>query len=255
MAMPGKGVWFTTSWDDGAPSDLRLADLLDQAGVKATFYCPARNIEGRPTMDARDIRRLGERFEIGAHTLEHRYLTQITLDVARSQIADGKRWLEDALGHPVYGFCYPGGRHNANLRRQVAEAGFRYARTASNLHLDAGDDPFLLPTSFQFYPHCRLTYVKNFLRHGDYHRRVPLLRAALRDIPLLDLLRSSFDVACRDGGVFHLWGHSWEVEHTNSWEQLREFLTYVTARTPLKRRVDNRSLIETVFPHRTEAAP
>ena len=29
---------FTTSWDDGHPSDLHVADLLERYGMKGTFY-------------------------------------------------------------------------------------------------------------------------------------------------------------------------------------------------------------------------
>lgn len=35
----------TTSWDDGHPSDLKLAELLKRYDVPATFYIPIDNRE------------------------------------------------------------------------------------------------------------------------------------------------------------------------------------------------------------------
>ena len=35
--------------------------------------------------------------------------------------------------------------------------------------------------------------------------------------------------AASDGGVFHLWGHSWEVEEMGLWRQLEEVLETASA--------------------------
>jgi hypothetical protein len=37
-------AYITTSWDDGHPSDLRLADLLHKHSLRGTFYVPPENI-------------------------------------------------------------------------------------------------------------------------------------------------------------------------------------------------------------------
>ena len=40
-----------------------------------------------------------------------------------------------------------------------------------------------------------------------------------------DLLgRRLFDEVCAKGGVFHLWGHSWEVDANDDWRRLRSVL-------------------------------
>ena len=48
----------TTSWDDGYPADLRVAELLAKHGVAGTFYVPNRNLEGRPVLSEQEIRRI-----------------------------------------------------------------------------------------------------------------------------------------------------------------------------------------------------
>ena len=42
-----------------------------------------------------------------------------------------------------------------------------------------------------------------------------------------DLARSLLHTALRRGGVFHLWGHSWEVEATGQWGRLEEVLQFL----------------------------
>jgi hypothetical protein len=32
---------------------------------------------------------------------------------------------------------------------------------------------------------------------------------------------------CRRGGVFHLWGHSWEIAENKEWPQLERCLAYL----------------------------
>ncbi|NQU77209.1 hypothetical protein HQ544_00775, partial [Candidatus Falkowbacteria bacterium] len=36
-----------------------------------------------------------------------------------------------------------------------------------------------------------------------------------------------FDVFSKEGGVFHLWGHSFEVEKYGMWKKLEKFFKYV----------------------------
>ena len=33
----------------------------------------------------------------------------------------------------------------------------------------------------------------------------------------------------REGGVFHLWGHSWEIEREHQWDRLEELLALIAA--------------------------
>ena len=36
-----------------------------------------------------------------------------------------------------------------------------------------------------------------------------------------------FDRVLEEGGVFHLWGHSWELEQTGQWARLEEVLRHL----------------------------
>lgn len=236
-------LMFTTSWDDGHPLDLRLADLLARHGFKGTFYVPRTNREGRPVLDTAQLRQLAAGFEVGGHTLDHVRLDSLALEDARRQIGDGKLRLEDELGARVVGFCYPGGKHGRAIRRLVREAGFGYARTVENLCLDGSGDPYRLPTTLQFYPHRSTTLIKNFARGHRTARRGATLLAALRAGTFEQQLLVLLDRARRHGGMFHLWGHSWEIDAMQLWGALERFLEVARSLVPAASRVDNAGVV------------
>ena len=233
---------FTTSWDDGHPLDLRLAELLAEHGFRGTFYVPIRNEKGRAVLAPHDLRELAAWFEIGSHTLDHCYLDSVNRDEARRQVIEGKRRLEDAVNCTVEGFCYPGGKHNAYIRSIVRDAGFAHARTIENFRFTLGEDPFRIPTTLQFYPHSPGVYLRNFVKRGHWWQRFPVFAAALGARNLFAQLAAALDGVCRRAGVFHLWGHSWEVEQLGAWGVLEDFLRYAAGLVPPECRVDNSTL-------------
>ena len=215
----------TTSWDDGHPSDIRVADLLEKHGMSGTFYVPSRNSEGRPVMRPADILRLGERFEIAGHTREHVVLTDIAPHLAAEQILANKHWLEDLLGRELCGFAYVRGRYNRTVRGLVADAGYRYARTVKNLMSTPGRDRFQIPTTAQFFAHSQFTYIRNFVRWGPTPQRWAILAPMLFDKKeLVPRLSGAVEACARSGGYFHLWGHSWELDEHDLWDELDSFL-------------------------------
>ena len=213
----------TTSWDDGHPSDLRVAELLEKHGLSGTFYVPCSNSEGRPVMCSGKIAELGRQFEIGGHTRDHISLTDVAPDVAASQIVANKHWLEDVLGREVSGFAYVRGRHNRVVRNLVDKAGFRYARTIKNLMSAPGADRLQVPTTTQFFTHTPSTYLRNYLSGGPTLQRAAVLMAVLRDNELSKRCSRAAEACARSGGYFHLWGHSWELDEFDLWDELDRF--------------------------------
>jgi len=225
-----------TSWDDGHPSDLRLAELLLHHGLRGTFFVPGRNVEGRGTLAAPDIARLAMLgFEIAAHTADHVRLDTLDEAQAARQIDDGKAFLEDAIGAKVRGFAYPGGwpgRHG----RALAAKHFDYARTTRMFQLDTGEDPYAVPTTMQFFPHSRAALIRNFLRGGDYAARSGLaLRRLMTADPAAALARLARMTAARDG-ILHIWGHSWELDALDLWGALDRALGDLVRAWPEARR-------------------
>jgi peptidoglycan-N-acetylglucosamine deacetylase len=233
---------FTTSWDDGHPRDLLLAELLERHRFRGTFYIPNRNVEGLEVLSNAELKELQRLAEVGSHTLDHRYLKGLPDSVARTQIGQGKSELEDCVGQEVRGFCYPGGHFETKHRTMVCEAGFAYARTTQNLSSKPGVDAFLIPTSFQLYPHTAAVYVRNWVKHGHRLARTPLLFRAVSAPGLLELLKISLLDVKRKEGTFHLWGHSWELDIFDGWSILNEFLAFASDHVDIASRVSNADL-------------
>lgn len=215
-----RGAWLTTSWDDGHTLDLRLAEMLREHGIRATFYVP-RSAPGG-VMSESHIRELAADFEIGAHTLDHVYLTRIDDARAVRQIADSKTWVEDVTGRPCTMFCPPAGRYARDHLRMIHECGYRGIRSVELLSLDPprdADGIMVMPTTLQAHPHRRTAYLRNAAKRGNWTN---LWEYVLAGWPTdwERLAHSLLEQVTRKGGVFHLWGHSWELERSRQWERL-----------------------------------
>lgn len=220
----GRAAYITTSWDDGHPLDLRIAELLAKYGLPGTFYAPltAENV----TMTPVELRELGRAFEIGAHTLQHTVLTGATEQQAFQQIVGSKSWLEDSTGMPCLMFCPPQGKYNGQHLEMIRKAGYVGLRSVELASLDcprlkAG--LMLMPTSVQAYPHNFLAFCRNAIKRAAFDN---LWRYIVygRSTDWPGLAGSLLHHAIEGGGVFHLWGHSWELQQTGQWQRLAEVL-------------------------------
>jgi hypothetical protein len=59
----------------------------------------------------------------------------------------------------------------------------------------------------------------------------------------VELGKRLFDAVLEDGGVWHLYGHSWDIEMLRLWEGLRDLLDYVCRREAV-RYVSNCALLQ-----------
>ncbi len=217
----------TTSWDDGHRCDLKLAQMLNRHGLKATFYVAPENQElaQQDLLSVPEIRNLSQDFEIGAHSMTHRRLPAIPEREAAREINESKAVLEQVTGKEVDAFCYPGGAYTKVHTQLVREAGFRYARTVAR-YIFSVDDPYAAGTSVHAYHHNQ--------RIGlDLWRTACF--AKFRPIKLLHCLdwdclaKAMFDKVLKEGGIYHIWGHSWEIDENDDWERLEDVFRYISA--------------------------
>ena len=210
----------TTSWDDGTVTDLRLAEALDKHKIQGTFYVsrtPSHNL-----LQDGDIVAIDKKFEVGAHTMSHPDLTRITSSQVESEIKDSKTYLEDLLGHQVAMFGYPYGRYNNDLKQRVKRHGFIGARTCDPCGLSLPQDPYqwhitllasngspLMATKI-----CCKFHLWKINALLDWETRAKLL----------------FDLALQKGGIYHLYGHSAELETNSGWDKLERVLHYISRR-------------------------
>jgi hypothetical protein len=57
-----------------------------------------------------------------------------------------------------------------------------------------------------------------------------------------------FDHAHARNSVFHLWGHSRDIDRLNAWDELTEFFAYVQGCVPVANRLSNGQLAARFFP-------
>lgn len=219
----------TTSWDDGHPWDLRVAEMLAKHGVPGTFYVP-RSAE-TDTMNSAQLRELARGFEIGAHTLNHAVLTEIPAQQADEEIVGSKSWIEDQIGTPCHMFCPPRGHFARGHLTTVRQVNFLGLRTVELASLDYPRDRkglLIMPTSVQAQPHRSADYIRNFIKRaalGNFWLYVIYGDASNWSLMACNLLNR---VVVR-GGVFHLWGHSWELGTAAQWQRLEEVLKMMAA--------------------------
>lgn len=240
-------VVFTCSIDDGHPFDMKMAELLDKHGLNGTFFIPIKNREAHPVMSPAQMRELASRFEVGSHTYDHCFLSSVGLAESHRQVTRGKQGLEEILGKKVAGFCYPGGKYRPADVAIVQSSGFRYARTTVNLCFDAGDNPFEMSTTVQFYPHPRSVYLRNFAKYGNWSRRRSGLRLALQHESWLDRLHALFDYAALHDRSFHMWCHSRDIDELDAWQHVDRFFAHVASKVAVQDRLNNAQLVARCF--------
>jgi len=201
----------TCSWDDGHKLDLKLANLLLRYRLRGTFFIPIRCLGN--SLSKEDIIFLSKYFEIGAHSLTHPYLTRLPLNDADREIMESKRVLEDIMERRVYGFSYPYGDFNNKIVKCVIRSGYTYART--NKPSKRITDPYRMGVTAIL---RRYVGIREFL--------VSMIRVRR----FKSLVGATFDDVYSNGGVWHMLGHSWQIEKLGMWDDLEEILSYISNR-------------------------
>ncbi|MGB9622586.1 MAG: polysaccharide deacetylase family protein [Candidatus Bathyarchaeia archaeon] len=207
----------TTSWDDGHKLDLKLARLLKKYGIKGTFYISPFYLKNR--LSEEEIKELSEYHEVGAHTLTHVDLTSVPIDKAEKEIRDSKLYLEKVLGHKISMFCYPKGKYNRRIKEIVKKCGFLGARTCNGGNFEPPKDP----------------YEWGITLHASNGSPLMTLKICVKSkIPAKALLdweyraKLLFDLFLKHGGIYHLYGHSWEIDKNYEWLKLKRVLQYIS---------------------------
>jgi peptidoglycan/xylan/chitin deacetylase (PgdA/CDA1 family) len=170
-------AWITTSWDDGHPLDLRIAEMLHRHGLPGTFYIP-KSIPSGVMSDAQ-IRELSQSFEIGGHTLDHVFLPTVPDAQAQIQIVGCRKWVENVTGVRCDMFCPPAGKFTRTHAEMIRRAGFLGLRSVELLSTRPPrfiDGLMHVPTTLQAFPHPRYIYVKNAIKRQSW-KSLPILSA------------------------------------------------------------------------------
>jgi peptidoglycan/xylan/chitin deacetylase (PgdA/CDA1 family) len=192
---------------------------------------------------ASQVREIAEGFDIGGHTYHHVDLTAVSEQEASREISDGKKRLEDIVDRKLLSFCYPYGYTNSRVSNTVKEAGFLGARTTGLLSRQI-DDLFRMKTTVytarQWPTH--LFKESYFARDRTFFYFVVTNGLFLQ--PWYRIALKTLEFVVENGGVWHMWGHSWEVDKNDDWSHLESVLREISMLTETIQRVDNSRLLE-----------
>ena len=119
----------------------------------------------------------------------------------------GKEYLENLVGQKISSLCYPRGRYNKEVINIAKDIGYEEARTTKVLNLFEPENPFEIITSAHVYN-----------------------RREYNGVYWLDMAINLFNKAIESHSrynYFHLWGHGWEINKFNYWEDLELLFSYI----------------------------
>jgi hypothetical protein len=141
-----EGRTVAITFDDGCETDLLFAaPVLKQMGFGATFYITTGWLGKPGHLSASQLREIsGLGFEIGCHSMNHFYLTDLDDSALRREIVEAKAQLEQIAGVPVEHLSCPGGRFDRRVADVAKSAGYRTVTTSRICTNSSSSDRFSL---------------------------------------------------------------------------------------------------------------
>lgn len=135
------------TFDDGYDDIARFAEpLLRGYSYPATLYISTGFVNASGHMSIGELRAAwASGYEIGAHTVHHVDLTEVSPASALGEISASSRSLQNWLGVPTTSFAYPAGKVDSQVAAMVARLHFVDAVTTDAGRVDASADAFHLP--------------------------------------------------------------------------------------------------------------
>lgn len=208
----------TFSFDDGVTQDIRMVELLNKYGLKATFNLNSEKLglprimiqkNGRRISHHKiapaDVKALYEGHEVAVHTLNHPNLTTLTEEEIIRQVEEDRKKLEELVGYDVVGMAYPcGGVNNDDRVAAVIRdhTKIQYARTLACI--DSFD-------------------VRENLYRFDSNARI------LQFDRLEALGRQFIEMKPDKPQIFYIWGHTYEMDYdSKNWMNTEAFFEMIS---------------------------
>ena len=203
----------TFSYDDGVTQDIKLIEMLDKYGLKATFNLNSGFLDyvdtsgrkdPRSTVKAKEVAQIYKKHEVASHTFTHPYLTTLSDNDILHQITEDQKNLSQLLGYDIIGMAYPGGGENNN--QYVADfirdnTSIKYARTITSTH--------------------------NFDLQENLIRFNPTVHINETD-KMFELANEFIELKTDTPKIFYIWGHSYEYDLFEWWDKMEEFCKLIS---------------------------
>ena len=215
----GKMKAVTFSFDDGVTQDIKLIEILNKYGLKATFNLNSallgtngelnrnNHIVRHDKNPADKVAEIYRGHEVAVHTLVHPNLTELSDEGVIWQVEEDRKLLESLVGYDVRCMAYPcGGVNNDDRVAGVIKNNtkIRFARTITS------SDSFDIPD--------------NSLRYN------PTVYYIEKD-KLFSLGEKFLNLKADKPQVLYVWGHSYEMDAEYiSWREFEEFCKMISGK-------------------------
>ncbi len=208
----GKSKVLTLSYDDCVVQDIRLMEILDNHGIKATFnvntgmYLPEDGVREETNFKLKlsEAQKLytDSGHEVAVHTLTHPHLETLSRNEVATQVVEDRQNIEKQFGILPRGMAYPYGTYTPEIMATLQNCGIGYARTV------LATEGFGFPENWlEWHPTCHHN-------HPD----------------LMELAKKFAEDPCEGNRMFYLWGHSYEFDLHNNWDVMEAFAKYIGGR-------------------------
>ena len=194
----GKKKAVTFSFDDGVTQDIRLVEIFNKYGLKATFNINSgllgktANLErsgrivGHNKIQPSEVKSLYAGHEVAVHTVTHPTLVGLPEEEIIYQVEEDRKALEQLVGYPIVGMAYPNGPNDDRVAGIIAKnSPILYSRTVTSTH------------SFK-------VQKEGLLR---YNPTVHFIEGGLEE--LVDKFLASDS---EEEQLLYIWGHSYEMD-------------------------------------------
>lgn len=181
---------FYVSIDDAHDFNITLGQRLIDAGIVPTFFIETGHDDAERQIKA--LSAMG--CEIGGHTVNHfgdiKMLPAMEVD---TEFSVCKANIEEWTGKPCVSLAYPRGRYNDSIMAIAQNAGFTDARTTLVGHTKPSESPYRTHTTIHAFDGRKEYKGRSWQVMADFY----------------------LDHVLKNGGFFHLWGHSRELLRDN----------------------------------------
>ena len=203
----------TLSYDDAVEQDIRLIEILDKYGIKATFNIntgcfseegkvfPAGTIHRRMSKSRAIELYKNSGHEVAVHAYSHPWLETLPASEVAYEILEDRKNIEEMFGTIARGMAYPYGTTSDTVVEVLKNSGILYSRTTvSTNKFDIPSDWLRLPAT------C-------------HHKNPELMNLAKKFVEMKPDAHPK---------LFYLWGHSYEFEANDNWNVIEEFCEYIS---------------------------
>ena len=211
----------TFSYDDGVTQDIRLIEIFNKYGIKATFNLNSGLLGktgellrdgvyvNHPKVNDDDVKAIYEGHEVAVHTLTHPRLAEETDEEIIRQVEQDREALSKLTGYEVKGMAYPFSMPNMHVAEVVKnETKVKYARSTNvTYNFKPSEDMF--------------NYCGTLHHHGDWNR-------------LFEIGEKFLELKTEAPQIMYIWGHAYEFDiFPERWEKFEEFCEMMSNRSDI----------------------